>query len=88
MEVIKYQKFGNRLRYEGSTKNGLPSGKGKLFYKSGDKYKGFFVDGLEHGFGEFIFSADSEYDESRCQFISSTGFMSLFVKKVFCTDFL
>ena len=47
--------------YKGATLNGIPHGKGKMFYSDGDVYDGQFAGGLPNGKGKFIFSSGAEY---------------------------
>ena len=40
--------------YEGKVnKNNLPNGKGRIIYKNGDVYTGYFLQGQKNGVGQF-----------------------------------
>ena len=47
--------------YEGYINNFLPNGKGKIFFSTGDKYKGDFREGRREGTGKYVFSDKTEY---------------------------
>ncbi len=44
------------LRYSGQTLQGIPSGKGKMFYEDASQYNGHWVNGLREGFGVQTFA--------------------------------
>lgn len=66
--IIHYPEDDERfLRYEGETKNGKPRGNGTMYYVSGGKYMGQWVDGLRHGHGVQTYgqaSSGDHYDGS------------------------
>lgn len=47
-------------RYEGERVNGVPHGKGTMYYASGNVYTGEFRNGQRNGQGEFTFTATGE----------------------------
>jgi hypothetical protein len=63
---MKKEKYGKYYYsdsyYIGPLLNGLPSGKGKLYYKNGNiKYEGDFVDDKREGKGKYIYEERKDY---------------------------
>ena len=44
--------------YNGEIVNGLPCGKGVLYYGDGHMYEGELKDGLRHGYGKYTTPTD------------------------------
>ena len=49
------------LQYKGTWKKGLFNGKGRLKYKNGNTFTGFFKDGAKHGYGSLVSLNGYEY---------------------------
>jgi len=54
----------NKLRreYTGDWNNDKKTGKGTMFYKSGDRYDGLWLDDKPHGEGRMIYSNGDVYE--------------------------
>ena len=56
---IEYEKIGN---YVGPVVNGLPEGRGILYYDSGNKYEGDFKNGKREGKGIYYYKDGDRYE--------------------------
>ena len=56
MEIIKYAGLADI--YDGETRDGLKHGKGAVFYKSGARYEGEWMNDVEHGHGSKLWAEE------------------------------
>lgn len=55
ISTLPYKPSSLKEKYEGETKNGVPHGHGKIFYKNGEVFEGEFEDGERNGPGKLIY---------------------------------
>ena len=59
---IKYNNYGNRKKYIGQVVNGVPEGKGIMYWNNGDKYEGEWKNDKKEGKGIYYYSNGDKYE--------------------------
>ena len=60
-QEIKYNN-GSRIKYIGQVLNGVPEGKGIMYWDNGDRYEGEWKNDKKDGKGTYYYSNDERYE--------------------------
>ncbi len=55
VSTLHYKASSSKEKYVGETKNGIPHGHGKIYYKNGEIFEGEFEDGQRNGPGKLTY---------------------------------